>query len=192
MKKKILTVHDIKKAMKEYDGGNNPYKVIKKNWFVIDAGTIYPVKTIYAIATKRKPTSFNTKEAAAMLANLNYFRVEAHGKDTREQFESNVKLAMRDDKARRKRLANLKRKKPRLRLTTTYTYERNSDVVAEVRSRAKGICEECKSNAPFRDKKNNLPFLEVHHVVQLAKGGDDTPENARALCPNCHRQAHYG
>jgi len=34
--------------------------------------------------------------------------------------------------------------------------------------------------------------LEVHHKVPLAEGGDDTVENAIALCPNCHRHAHYG
>jgi 5-methylcytosine-specific restriction protein A len=32
----------------------------------------------------------------------------------------------------------------------------------------------------------------VHHRVRLADGGDDTTDNAVALCPNCHRKAHYG
>jgi 5-methylcytosine-specific restriction protein A len=26
----------------------------------------------------------------------------------------------------------------------------------------------------------------------LASDGDDTVENAVALCPNCHRRAHFG
>jgi 5-methylcytosine-specific restriction protein A len=34
--------------------------------------------------------------------------------------------------------------------------------------------------------------LEVHHKKQLSEGGEDTVENAIALCPNCHREAHYG
>lgn len=33
---------------------------------------------------------------------------------------------------------------------------------------------------------------EVHHKVPLSAGGDDTVENAIALCPNCHRKAHFG
>ncbi|MGH8437576.1 MAG: HNH endonuclease [Pseudomonas sp.] len=33
---------------------------------------------------------------------------------------------------------------------------------------------------------------EVHHKVRLADGGLDTVENAIAVCPNCHRQAHFG
>ena len=33
---------------------------------------------------------------------------------------------------------------------------------------------------------NGKPYLEVHHIIQLAKGGPDTIKNAVALCPNCH------
>jgi len=37
-----------------------------------------------------------------------------------------------------------------------------------------------------------MPYLEVHHWTPLAEGGLDTIENAAALCPNCHKQAHFG
>lgn len=57
---------------------------------------------------------------------------------------------------------------------------------------AKGICERCRKPAPFIRDNDNSPYLEVHHKIPLADGGDDTVENAIALCPNCHRQAHYG
>ena len=56
-------------------------------------------------------------------------------------------------------------------------------------ARAKGICEGCIRKAPFQTK--NGPFLESHHVHRLADGGPDHPKNVVALCPNCHRQAHY-
>jgi len=46
--------------------------------------------------------------------------------------------------------------------------------------------------APFLRKKDQSPYLEVHHMIQLADGGEDTTENAVALCPNCHRQLHFG
>lgn len=36
------------------------------------------------------------------------------------------------------------------------------------------------------------PTLEVHHLRRLADGGSDTVANAVALCPNCHREIHYG
>jgi 5-methylcytosine-specific restriction protein A len=40
--------------------------------------------------------------------------------------------------------------------------------------------------------KDGMPYLEVHHVKQLKDGGSDRIDNAVALCPNCHRKAHYG
>lgn len=56
---------------------------------------------------------------------------------------------------------------------------------------ADGRCELCDEPAPFA-KQNGHPYLEIHHIHRLADGGADTPENAVALCPNCHREAHYG
>jgi 5-methylcytosine-specific restriction protein A len=55
--------------------------------------------------------------------------------------------------------------------------------------RANGECEACKQSAPFQAKAG--PFLEVHHVFRLADGGPDHPASVIALCPNCHRRAHY-
>ncbi len=55
--------------------------------------------------------------------------------------------------------------------------------------RANGVCESCAVAAPFKSRQG--PFLEVHHVLRLADGGPDHPEHVIALCPNCHRRAHY-
>jgi 5-methylcytosine-specific restriction protein A len=70
-------------------------------------------------------------------------------------------------------------------------YERDPKVKAWVLQNAKGKCELCESDAPFMDDAG-FPFLEVHHVVPLADGGDDVVSNAVALCPNCHRECHHG
>jgi 5-methylcytosine-specific restriction protein A len=59
------------------------------------------------------------------------------------------------------------------------------------RLRANGICEYCNEPAPFVDIYG-LPFLEVHHIRRLADDGPDIPKNVAALCPNCHREAHFG
>ena len=83
-------------------------------------------------------------------------------------------------------------KKPESISVTIKVYVRNPDVVAAVLARAKGVCEGCKKPAPFIRAKDNSPYLEVHHKIQLAKGGEDTVLNAIALCPNCHREYHYG
>ncbi|CAN0604767.1 unnamed protein product, partial [Ectocarpus sp. 12 AP-2014] len=41
-------------------------------------------------------------------------------------------------------------------------------------------------------RENGEPFLEVHHIIPLAESGHDAVENTMALCPNCHREAHFG
>lgn len=72
------------------------------------------------------------------------------------------------------------------------TYVRNPDVVAEVLHRAGGQCGRCKQPAPFFREKDGSPYLEIHHIHWLKYGGEDTVENAVALCPNCHRELHFG
>lgn len=94
-----------------------------------------------------------------------------------------------EERRKRLRLAN---SKPKQRIISVAVYDRNPDVVAEVLFRANGKCEKCQEFAPFNRVSDGTPYLEVHHIEQLAKGGDDKVENAIALCPNCHRKAHYG
>lgn len=70
-------------------------------------------------------------------------------------------------------------------------YKRDAAVKAWVLQQANGRCESCGLPAPFNGS-DGQPFLEVHHVRQLADNGSDTVTNTVALCPNCHREAHYG
>ena len=78
-----------------------------------------------------------------------------------------------------------------MRQTKHFTnhYERDDVVAAAVKERAEGKCDLCGKTAPFLDVYGH-PFLEEHHVDWLANGGEDTIENAVALCPNCHRMMH--
>jgi hypothetical protein len=80
---------------------------------------------------------------------------------------------------------------PKKSMGSKTSYVRDPKVVRWVLDRAKGTCELCNRPAPFLDSKGE-PFLEVHHVVLLSNGGPDTVENARGLCPNCHREVHFG
>lgn len=57
--------------------------------------------------------------------------------------------------------------------------------------RGNGFCEYCNCPAPFKDA-NGFPYLEIHHLHRLADDGPDSPANVAALCPNCHRMAHFG
>jgi 5-methylcytosine-specific restriction protein A len=35
------------------------------------------------------------------------------------------------------------------------------------------------------------PYLEPHHTRHLSDGGPDHPEWVVAVCPTCHKRAHY-
>lgn len=68
-------------------------------------------------------------------------------------------------------------------------YYRSQAIRKYIIARSNGICEGCRERAPFDTKDG--PFLECHHLHRLADGGPDHPENVVALCPNCHRRAHF-
>ena len=70
-------------------------------------------------------------------------------------------------------------------------FQRNQYVAAATLLRAGGKCEMCGSVAPFFRRSDGTPYLEVHHKIQLSNGGLDNLSNTIALCPNCHRRAHY-
>lgn len=107
-------------------------------------------------------------------------------------FRAAVRKALADSPDRRQaRLRRAARTPVKVKVVTE-TYIRNADVVAEVLYRASGVCERCHEPAPFKREKDGTPYLEVHHRKQLSDGGEDTVENAIALCPNCHRYLHYG
>jgi len=80
---------------------------------------------------------------------------------------------------------------PEKKLTEVERTERDAGVKNWVLNQAKGRCECCNQNAPFT-LNDGSPYLEVHHVHHLANGGSDTPANAVAVCPNCHRELHHG
>lgn len=80
--------------------------------------------------------------------------------------------------------------RPAQSTVATVAYLRDPAVAAHVLDRACGKCEACGSMGPFL-AGDGEPFLEVHHVVQLAEGGPDTIDNAIAACPNCHRRLHH-
>jgi 5-methylcytosine-specific restriction protein A len=112
--------------------------------------------------------------------------------DIEMEFSAAVERSLRGSRADRlKRLAQAG-KKPTMVKIETSVFRRNPDVVAEVLLRANGKCELCRADAPFVRAKDMSPYLEVHHRIPLSDEGDDSIENALALCPNCHRRLHYG
>jgi hypothetical protein len=69
-------------------------------------------------------------------------------------------------------------------------FDRSRLVRSSVLLRAKGICEWCGKKG--FDMANGGIYMETHHIVPLSAGGSDSESNIVALCPNHHREAHYG
>jgi 5-methylcytosine-specific restriction protein A len=68
--------------------------------------------------------------------------------------------------------------------------DRSNAIRLYVLKRSKGNCEGCGSPAPFQTP-THAPYLEPHHIRRLSDGGPDHPRWVVAICPNCHRRAHY-
>ncbi len=109
-----------------------------------------------------------------------------------EYVEYAIEKSEKDSEKKRLQRLNASSKYPDKIETIVTQFKRNPDVIVEVLKRANGVCEKCKQDAPFVRKKDNTPYLEVHHIVRLASDGKDTVSNAIAVCPNCHRELHYG
>lgn len=75
------------------------------------------------------------------------------------------------------------------RKSISNVYIRSAEVVKETKKRANGVCQYCGQPAPFIDN-TGTPYLEVHHVIWLSRGGEDSTANTVALCPNCHKRMH--
>jgi hypothetical protein len=67
---------------------------------------------------------------------------------------------------------------------------RSKAISAYVLRRAKGVCEGCARNSPFRTSSGRF-YLEPHHIRRECDGGPDDPLWVIGLCPSCHSRAHH-
>ena len=139
-------------------------------------------------ATPKDLSKVKTKTSKGELLSL--------PRQEREQHEAELASAIREssllsDTALAARLKKARKIPEKIRVDSQ-VFLRNPDVITVVNRRANGICEECRHPAPFNKRLDGTPYLEVHHRTPLSQGGEDTVENAIALCPNCHRKAHHG
>jgi predicted HNH restriction endonuclease len=85
-----------------------------------------------------------------------------------------------------------RQRKPQARSASTVVFERNTLVIAIAKSRAGFRCEVVGCAHPLFVGKNRKPYCEVHHIVPLSEGGQDTIDNVACVCPAHHREAHLG
>lgn len=100
-------------------------------------------------------------------------------------------IAVQEQVKKKNLLKPIGNRNPEVSSSKVTQFQRDTTVKAWVLQQANGKCENCEQTAPFKST-NGLPYLEVHHVRQLADKGTDTVTNTVALCPNCHRELHYG
>jgi len=79
---------------------------------------------------------------------------------------------------------------PDTRLYDVKVFVRDGHVREAVIKWADGCCEYC-TEAGFT-KEDGTAYLESHHIIALAADGEDRLTNVIALCPNHHREAHFG
>jgi 5-methylcytosine-specific restriction protein A len=83
-----------------------------------------------------------------------------------------------------------------LKDNTAKVYRRNHNVVEIALTLSEFKCEIDKNHSSFLTKNGSL-YVEGHHLVPLSAQGNfsnslDVVGNIVILCPNCHRQLHYG
>lgn len=133
----------------------------------------------------------NVRDEIIRLINLYWERGGAETPtDDPEKLETRVASA-RQKLARDPMKIPKGKDRPQRSARSASSFVRDPNVLGWVLNIAKGICEMCAEAAPFL-KKDGEPYLEVHHLRQLAQGGPDQIDNALALCPNCHRNFHHG
>lgn len=101
-------------------------------------------------------------------------------------------LARNGDRKKIIRKAKQAAGKPARTVRKVQDFVRNPWVVAAALLRAASSCEMPGCTRRLFRREDGSNFLEVHHVTPLVDGGDDTIENAAALCPACHRELHFG
>ncbi len=110
-------------------------------------------------------------------------------------YENEILISKKIKKLSDEQLEKLTQKEqsePRKTTTNTSIYIRNPYIIEKAKRLAAGKCQDCSQSAPFINKLTKEPFLEVHHIIPLSEGGEDSIDNVVALCPNCHRKRHYG
>lgn len=80
--------------------------------------------------------------------------------------------------------------KPEKKQAVSTAYERCPKVRRYALDRAAGRCEWC-DEIGFETTTGSI-YLETHHIQPLYEDGDDSIDNVIAICPNHHREAHYG
>jgi len=191
--------------LKRYQAGEADYFMefdenAKKAVNLITIRSLIPLDSLYSTSLLRKvsdglPLKKRTRAGGwsevydiGDLVNLPIETEEQYVSDLTARIEGSKGLS---DAALHEKLDTASRNPERVQVVSV-GYRRNPHVITAVLRRANGVCERCRRNAPFIRRSDGSPYLEMHHWIPLSQDGEDTVENAAALCPNCHRELHHG
>ena len=78
-----------------------------------------------------------------------------------------------------------------------YGWNRDRVIVEQVLKADKRQCEIDANHKTFITRRNDEPYLEGHHLIRMEHQEHfakslDVYANIIGLCPNCHRQLHFG
>jgi len=82
--------------------------------------------------------------------------------------------------------------KPEFKMAITKQFNRPSALKKALVNKMGADCKICKKQG-FK-MKNGSEYCELHHMIEINSQAPKTLQswNTLILCPNCHRQMHYG
>lgn len=88
------------------------------------------------------------------------------------------------------KIAEISSTEPEKREYLIETYARNRGWVVEAKNRfgVYCMCADCRNTFT---KPDGQAYIEVHHIVSLSDGGEDSLWNLAVLCAHHHRMAHF-
>lgn len=87
--------------------------------------------------------------------------------------------------------------KPAMAPKVVYGWNRDRVIVEQVLRADKYLCEIDARHKTFVTRRNDQLYLEGHHLIPISHQNEferslDVYANIIGLCPNCHRQLHFG
>lgn len=156
--------------------------------FEVVEKTVYTYRGVVVLADK--PYQAKQLDTTGILRKVWIFPLKPVSEEAYiEEREPTVKELIKLSNEELARRTNIKLIGKKVHKKDTITYYRDPYLKEMVKRIAGGKCQYCGEDAPFLDK-NNVPYLEEHHVKRLADGGSDTMDNVVAICPNCHCKMH--
>ena len=165
----------------------------RKNKYVLDRyKSLSPEQKSHKLALERQ--TYAKRKRKVDLAKMSPAQREREddrwAKLAPEQQETENTLAFELHRRSTNAIDDLGTDTPDHSLKEEWSYARDKKVRDAVLRRAKGKCEFC-GKPGFITRSGNR-YLETHHVIFLANDGADKLTNVIALCPNDHREAHFG